>query len=208
MGVYCTAHTPYGSTHHCTPTHARTTLTGYVFVALDGSSFCKACKDTFVLIGAYPAQAAVNAMVKGLLLLLLGWSTPFLCAAACFFALEADGAYLGKGYSPIYAAVVVFAASFVIADGITMVFSCCIDTIYICAFKDMRENHPPKYMSNDLREAFGIDAADKETGQSYQPVRDMASVAPDPSAKAGPAGALPYVAPPAFSVAASGVART
>ena len=51
-----------------------------------------------------------------------------------------------------------------------MVFSCCIDTIYICAFKDMRENDPPKFMSNDLREAFGIDAAVKETGPGYQPV--------------------------------------
>ena len=93
-----------------------------------------------------------------------------------------------------------------------MVFSCCIDTIYICAFKDMRENDPPKFMSNDLREAFGIDAADTErgpgTGPSYQPVRDTASVSPAPAAKAGAAGVLPYAAPPTFSAAVGGVART
>ena len=103
------------------PTTRTHFTTGYIFVALNGSSFCKACKDTFVLLGAYPAQAAVNGMVKGLLLLLMGWSTPFLCAAACFFGLEADADYLAKGYSPVYAAVVVFAASFVVANGTSMV---------------------------------------------------------------------------------------
>ena len=98
------------------------------------------------------------------------------------------------------------------ASDVPMVFSCCIDTIYICAFKDMRENDPPKFMSNDLREAFGIDAADTErgpgTGPGYQPVRDTASVSPAPAAKAGAAGVLPYVAPPTFSAAVGGVART
>ena len=49
---------------------------GYVFVGLEGASFCSACKQTFLLLAAFPAQAAVNGMVKGLLLLLMGWSTP------------------------------------------------------------------------------------------------------------------------------------
>ena len=145
---------------------------GYVFVGLEGASFCSACKQTFLLLAAFPAQAAVNGMVKGLLLLLMGWSTParvrvrrrlsrtltpivtltptlpstrpptltppltlslalplplpltrstpFLCAAACFFSLEADASYLAKGYQPVYAAVVVFATSFVVANGIAM----------------------------------------------------------------------------------------
>ena len=34
-----------------------------------------------------------------------------------------------------------------------------VDTIYLCAFKDMEENSPPKYMSNDLRKGFGFDKA-------------------------------------------------
>ena len=38
---------------------------GYVFVAIDGSSFCRACRDTFVLVASYPSQAAVNGTVKG-----------------------------------------------------------------------------------------------------------------------------------------------
>ena len=158
---------PSSSTHPALPPP------GYVFVGLEGASFCSACKQTFLLLAAFPAQAAVNGMVKGLLLLLMGWSTParvrvrrrlsrtltpivtltptlpstrpptltppltlslalplplpltrstpFLCAAACFFSLEADASYLAKGYQPVYAAVVVFATSFVVANGIAIV---------------------------------------------------------------------------------------
>ena len=59
------------------PRHApRPPPPGYVFVGLEGASFCSACKQTFLLLAAFPAQAAVNGMVKGLLLLLMGWSTP------------------------------------------------------------------------------------------------------------------------------------
>ena len=31
------------------------------------------------------------------------------------------------------------------------VYSCSIDTIFLCAFKDLKENGTPKYLSNDLR---------------------------------------------------------
>ena len=42
---------------------------------------------------------------------------------------------------------------------ITDVFRCCIDTIFVCAFKDMEEHTPPKYMSSALRAGFGLDTA-------------------------------------------------
>ena len=32
----------------------------------------------------------------------------------------------------------------------------------LCAMKDMEENSPPKFMSNDLRNGFGIDEAENE----------------------------------------------
>ena len=164
------------------------------------------------LLAMGASALAQQRFFKALLGLLIAWTSPLICAAACFFVLDADDGYLGKGYEPIYAAALVFVSSYVIADSVATVFACCIDTIYICAFKDMRENDPPKFMSNDLREAFGIDAADTErgpgTGPGYQPVRDTASVSPAPAAKAGAAGVLPYVAPPTFSAAVGGVART
>lgn len=41
-------------------------------------------------------------------------------------------------------------------------YDCCIDTIYILSFEDMERSGGPKYMSNDLRQGFGFDEADKE----------------------------------------------
>ena len=43
---------------------------------------------------------------------------------------------------------------------VSTVYSCSIDTIFLCAFKDIKENgDAPKYLSNDLRRAFGFDKA-------------------------------------------------
>jgi len=174
---------------------------GYVFVAIDGSSFCRACRDTFVLVASYPSQAAVNGTVKALLGLLIAWTSPLICAATCFFVLEADDGYLGQGYEPIYAAALVFVSSYVIADSVATVFACCIDTIYLCSFKDMRDNDPPKFMSNDLREAFGIDAAEHEATNTkdYQPVQQQPGAAGGASSGGGKRKVLPYIPPPSFA---------
>ena len=64
------------------------------------------------------------------------------------------------------------------------VFDCCIDTIYLCAFKDMKENDPPKFLSNDMREGFGIDKAEAEAGSAkdgYEAVKGGAAVSPAPA---------------------------
>ena len=45
---------------------------GYVYVALEGGSFCKGCKSTFHLVARFPAQVAVNKTVQKLLSLLMG----------------------------------------------------------------------------------------------------------------------------------------
>jgi len=155
---------------------------GYVFVAIEGDSFCRACKETFVLCCTYPSQVAVNQTVKKLLGLLMTWSTPMICAVLCFYSLDANADYSDAGYSPLYAAIFVFILGYVIADNITTVFDCCIDTIYLCAFKDMKENDPPKFMSNDMREGFGIDKAEAEGGKGYEAVKGGAAVSPEPAA--------------------------
>jgi len=148
---------------------------GYIFVAIDGSSFCKACKDTFVLVATFPAQVAVNATVKKLLGLLMSWSTPAICATLCFYLLDANEAYKADGYSALYASVFVFIVALVISTSTTTVFECCLDTIFLCCFKDMKENEPPKFMSDDLRDGFGIDKAEEEAPQGaaklYAPVK-------------------------------------
>merc|ERR1711924_205093 len=99
--------------------------------------------------------------VQKLLSLLMGWSIPALCALSCWYHLESQDDFVAD-YSAVHPALVVFLASWVIADGLNTSFSCCIDTIYLSAFVDMEANHPPKYMSNDLRDGFGIDRAVEE----------------------------------------------
>ena len=42
-----------------------------------------------------------------------------------------------------------------------LVFECTIDTIFLCSFKDAAE-FDGKYMSAEMREAFGLDVADQE----------------------------------------------
>ena len=155
----------------------------YCFVALEGTSFCRAAKDTFMLCRRYPSQLAVNKIVAKLLSLLIGLSTPCACTVFCFLYLDADAEFSAH-LSPFYPAAAVFLAAYLVADGITTVFTCCVDTIYLSAFKDMDENDPPRFMSNDLRRGFGLDAAASEAPRGYGTGKRAAAynkVAPEPS---------------------------
>ena len=80
------------------------------------------------------------------------------------------------------------------------VYECAIDSIFLCAFKDMADNKPPKYMSNDLRKAFGLDLADEEafliagsppSAKNYKTYaqREAEAKAAKKEAKSAPAGA-------------------
>lgn len=142
------------------------TTYAYVHVAVDGTNFCTACKDTFCLIIKYPAQTAVNSLVKRLLCgVLLGLSTPFIAAAACFLYLDSRDDFTVH-HSPLYSAVFVFLISWFVAAGIANVFEAILDTVFLCAFQDMDQNSPPLYLSDSMRKALGVDSADKEAGKS------------------------------------------
>lgn len=124
---------------------------GYVYVALEGGGFCKGCRSTFELIARFPAQAAVNKTVQKLLNLLMAWSVPTLSAASCWYYLEGYDEYIKEGYSAAHATLAVFLMAWVIADGMTTVLSCCIDTVYLSAFVDMDANDPPKCRGHTSR---------------------------------------------------------
>mmetsp|Transcript_19534 Transcript_19534/g.44905 ORF Transcript_19534/g.44905 Transcript_19534/m.44905 type:complete len:245 (-) Transcript_19534:715-1449(-) len=146
----------------------------YVFVAIDGTTFCRGCRDTFQLVALYPAQTAINQAVKKLLVLIISCSIPAICAICVFAILDNDESYRAE-YAPLYPALTVFACAYLLSIGITTVIEGLIDTIYLCAFKDMEANKTfgPKFMSNNLREAFGIDTAVDEAGSAaayYKPV--------------------------------------
>lgn len=138
----------------------------YVNIAIDGTCFCVACKDTFGLIIKYPAQTAVNNLVKRLLCgVLLGLSTPCIAAVATFLYLDGQEDFTEK-HTPLYPAGTVFVLAFFVAGGISNVFEAILDTVYLCAFQDMDLNSPPIYLSDSMREALGVDAAEEEAGKS------------------------------------------
>jgi len=135
---------------------------GFVFVAMRGDSFCKACYETMAFIIQYPAQTALNKTVAKVLNLLIGWSTPVLSAACAFWYLEYGAGDYAEQFNTMWAAGVTFIIAFIVTSGITMIYDCAIDTIYLCAFKDMAENDPPKFMSDDLRVGFGLAMSQEE----------------------------------------------
>ena len=139
---------------------------GFIFVAMRGQNFCRACMSTFDFVITYAAQTAVNKTVQKLLKMLMGLSTPLFAAVITFYYLEqADGGKYKQEYNTIWGALIVFIIAYVITDGMCTVYDCAIDSIYLSAFKDMKENNPPKYMSNDLREGFGLDRAAAESSK-------------------------------------------
>lgn len=68
-------------------------------------------------------------------------------------------------YNTLWTSAITFLTSFIVTSGVTMVYDCAIDTIYLCAFKDLDDPGGPKFMSNDLREGFGLDKAAEEVGE-------------------------------------------
>merc|ERR1719291_374283 len=134
---------------------------------MEGDSFCVACKNTFHFLIKYPAQTAVNRIVQKLLCLFIGFATPAGCAIACFYYLDSQEDYT-KEYEPVYASIAVALIAYIVMDCELIVFNVAIDTIYLCSFKDMEENNPPKFMSNDLRAGFGIDKAEAEASMGVQ----------------------------------------
>jgi hypothetical protein len=128
---------------------------GFIHVAIDGSNFCVACKSTFGFLIKNPSQVFVERMVQYMLSLLLGLATPTACSLVAWFILNGDAAFKAK-YDPIWCAAVVFLLAYLMADALVVVFSATMDTILLCSFKDIAENSPPKYLSDDLRRAFDI----------------------------------------------------
>jgi len=133
---------------------------GFIFVAIHGVGFCRACSQTFVFVAKYMAQTVLNKMVQMLLRVLIGWSTPIACGLATFWIL--DNLYSYKEFNPMFPALVVLIFSYVVTDGICTVYNCIIDTIYLLSFEDMERPGGPIYLSANLREAFGIDTAAQE----------------------------------------------
>jgi len=153
---------------------------GFVYIALEGKNFCWSCKETFkfLLTPKNAMQTAVNKVVEKLIVLIIAWTTPTLMALVCYGWLSNNAEYM-QDNNPLYPCVLVWMGSFALAGAIATVFECTIDTIFLCSFKDAAE-YDGKYMSKDMREAFGIDAPPPagisaiQTSADYKEHKDLA----------------------------------
>ena len=154
---------------------------GFVYIALEGKNFCWSCKETFkfLLSPKNAMQTAVNKVVEKLIVLIIAWTTPTLMALICYGWLSNKSDYM-QDNNPLYPCILVWIGSFALAGAIATVFECTIDTIFLCSFKDAAE-YDGKYMSKDMRKAFGIDEplpagiTAVQTSADYKEHKDLAT---------------------------------
>jgi len=128
----------------------------YIYVAMQGASFCSACFKTFGLIFANPAQLAINTFVR----VILSWIQLLGLPIACGFLVNLVLTNQGKAEA-MWPTIVVALMAYVIAKTFSLVFSCVLDTLFVCCCRDKSE-YKGKYMPDRLRGAFGFDKKSKK----------------------------------------------
>lgn len=135
------------------------TAYAYIYVAMQGTGFCVSCFATFSLIVKYPLQLSINAYVRWILTTIQLLSTPIACGWLCNYVLWDSGKQ-----EPVYATALVVISAYVIAGMTTTVFSCVIDTLFVCCARDMAE-YKGTWLSDRLRAAFDFDRKVKLKGE-------------------------------------------
>ena len=130
----------------------------YIYVALQGSSFCFSCIATFKLIMGQPAQLAMNTLVRTILSLIQMIGIPALCAFITNASLVAK-----MHPQPMYPTGCVLVMALVIAKSFAIVFACVLDTLFVCCVRD-KADYKAAFMSDALYSAFGFDPAEREGG--------------------------------------------
>jgi len=138
----------------------------YIYTAMQGSGFCSSCFATFNLIMKYPLQLSINSYVRWILGILQLLSTPLICGWGCNIILWRQGKQ-----EPVYATGFVVVSSYIIAKACTTVFTCVIDTIFVCCARDMAE-YKGAFLSERLRSAFGFDKKNKKKASGNVPKTD------------------------------------
>lgn len=127
----------------------------YIYTALQGTSFCMSCIATFTLIMGQPIQLALNTLVRTILTLLQLIGIPALCAFLTNATLVER-----MSAQPMYPTGFVLLTAFVITKCFAIVFSCVLDTLFVCCVRD-KADYKAAFMSDALYEAFGFDPAER-----------------------------------------------
>lgn len=130
----------------------------YIYVAMQGTGFCRSCFATFKLIMTNLGQLAMNTLVRTVLSLIQLLGIPLFCYQLVNFVLN------GKGVDePFYACVAVALIALIIANVFAQIFACVLDTLFVCCVRDKNE-YKGAFMSDRLYEAFGFDPAERAKG--------------------------------------------
>ena len=130
----------------------------YIYVAMQGTGFCRSCFSTFKLIMTNLAQLAMNTLVRTVLSLVQLLGIPLACYQLSNWALNARMAD-----EPFWSCCVVLLTSLLIANAFAQIFGCVLDTLFVCCVRDKNE-YKGAFMSDRLFVAFGFDPADRAGG--------------------------------------------
>jgi hypothetical protein len=123
----------------------------YVYTALNGDSFCSACRATFSLFLNYPAQVSVNAFVQTLLRVLQCVALPMACAVGCFYYVQE----VERSANAVLPATLALVLSYVVCRVFSGVYETTIDTIFVCAMRD-KDQFDGRHTPDDLARVLGI----------------------------------------------------
>jgi len=141
---------------------------GFVYIALEGCSFCNGCWKTFKFLLSHPIQVGINTLVSKLLIMLAMVAIPVACSAAAFAYFE----QVMELRNPMYPTFFVLFVSAVVSNACASVFECTITTIFVCCFRD-KESFDGDFMSEELAEAFGIERSAADDGKkNYRKEKD------------------------------------
>jgi Pyruvate/2-oxoacid:ferredoxin oxidoreductase delta subunit len=122
----------------------------FIYVAMQGSGFCKSCYLTFTLITKNMVQLAINTFVRTILSWIQLLGMPVVCAALCNWTLTGAGKT-----DSVYPSITVAIMAFIIASIFSTVFSCVLDTLFVCCARD-RADYKGDHMPDELRQVFGF----------------------------------------------------
>jgi len=128
----------------------------YVFVALEGMSFCSSAVQTFKLTSQYPLQMLANEAARAVLALLQTLLPPLCCASLAYTAVleswrDVARAALPSGSpaveyldlqpwvtppSALAISAAVLGLSYYITNSFKIVYGAAVDTLFVCMFRD------------------------------------------------------------------------
>jgi len=139
-------------------------VTGYAFiyVAMEGQSFCSSCVSTVKLMILNPRQTAMCTAISRIITLLSVTSIPLICSAIGFRIIDDKGVA-----NPMYPTFMILFLSYGVCSCCSSVFQTSIETLYVCSFRD-KEKYGGKHLPEQLAKVMGVKQEDKKDEEKVE----------------------------------------